>query len=301
MGVTFGSWPKSQIFNADAALEIVFTASGGLGSIKFSGNGFSLIKVDERVPTQKSTPPIKLGFSILYDHENDIFHAVLGAAVSLPAVTAQGQCEIHFDKTTWYAYLGKPDNRVIVSLAGLASIHAYVMLGNVLEPLPPPPAEVTNIFGHGFADTRDVNTLQNAEGLVLGAWLGVSSAGSFGVSDFSVYYNLGLVAGFDVMAVNYGSNAHCSGSSGRAGFNGWYAQGDVYASLWGTVGARGTLFGADFDVQLLSVSAAAMLGGKFPNPSSVNGELAVSYNFLSTFKGHFDCSFSVGQDCTVTN
>lgn len=300
-GVTFGAYPNNGIFNGDVALDVQFTSSGGLGSISFSGNGFMMVKLDERVPTPKSTLPVKAGFAALYDHENNVFHALLSAQVNAPSVTAQGLAELHFDKDIWYIHFGKPNNRVMVNLANLASANTYIMLGNKLEPIPDPPAEVTSIFGHGMANSRDVNSTANGSGLVMGASLGAGSSGSFGLSDFSVYYNLGLIAGFDVMAINYGSNAHCSGSSGRAGFNGWYAQGDVYAALWGTIGARGHAFGSDFDIQLVSVSAAAMLAGKFPNPSSVSGELAVNYDFLRIFKGSFDCNFSAGSSCTITN
>jgi hypothetical protein len=208
---------------------------------------------------------------------------------------------MHTDKSAWYINFGKPYNRVNVNLAGVATLNAYIMLGNQLEPIPPPPSQVASIFGHGFTDTRDVTKASYGNGLVMGASLNASSNGSFGLSDFSVYYNLGLIAGFDVMAINYGPSAHCTGSSGRAGFNGWYAQGDVYAAIWGNIGARGTLFGADFDVTLVTVSAAAMLGGKFPNPSQVKGEIAVNYDFLSVFHGHFDCAFESGNACTISN
>ena len=175
------------------------------------------------------------------------------------------------------------------------------MVGNLLEPIPPPPSQVIDKFGHGLPDTRDVNKTGNGTGLVMGASLGAGSSGSFGWDNFNVYYNLGLIAGFDVMAINYGPNAHCSGSTARAGFNGWYAQGNVYAALSGDIGARGKFLGADFDINLLSISAAALLGGKFPNPSHVKGEIGVGYNFLHAFKGHFNCSFEAGSACNVTN
>lgn len=299
-GVTLGTHPTHEIFNGDVALELLFTGSGGLGSITISGNAFMMVKINERVPTLKTTPPVKVAFALAYDHENRVFHALLNAKAVLPSIKAEGQAEFHIDPSAWYIHFGKPNNRVLVNLASVASVNAYIMLGNKLEPMPPPPQQVLSIFGHGFADTRDAGSLHNGTGLVMGASLGAGSSGSFGWDAFSVYYDLGFVAGFDVMVVNYGTNAHCSGSSGRAGLNGWYAQGQVYAALWGAVGAKGKLFGAPFDVQLLSISAAAMLSGKFPNPSSIRGDVAVNYEFLNYFKGHFDFSFRVGQDCSIS-
>lgn len=300
-GVTLGTYPTASILNGDIALEVLFTSSGGLGSIKFSGNAFMLVKIDDRVPTPKTSIPVKAAFSLLYDHENNVVHALMAAQITLPAVSGMGQAEFHIDANEWYIHFGKPDNRVSINYAGLATASSYIMLGNKLEPIPPPPSQVTNVFGHGFADTRDVTKSSAGNGLVMGASLGAGSSGEFGLSDFSVYYNLGLVAGFDVMAINYGPTLHCSGSTARAGFNGWYAQGQVYAALWGEVGARGSLLGKDFEVQLLSFSAAAMLGGKFPNPSSVQGNVAVDYDFLCAFHGHFDFGFQAGNSCNIVN
>ena len=101
------------------------------------------------------------------------------------------------------------------------------------------------------------------------------------------------------MAIDYGSKTHCSGSSDAAGFNGWYAQGNIYAALWGNVGAKGRYAGTDFDVTLVSVSAAALLAGKFPNPSHVTGNVAVHYNFLRVFSGNFNFNFELGNDCNI--
>lgn len=300
-GVTLGTYPTNSLFNGDVALEVLFTNSGGLGNIKFAGNGYMLVKISDRVPTLKAGTPIKVAFSVLYDHQQGSMHALLNTKIALPAVSAQGQAELHIDSTVWYANFGKPNNRVLVNLAGLASANAYLMTGNVLEPIPPPPTEVATIFGHGFADTRDANKLKDGEGLVLGAGLGAGSHGACNLGDFTLYFDLGFTAGFDAMVINYGANAHCSGTPGRAGLNGWYAQGDVYAALWGQVGAKGTFLGSDFDIQLLSISAAAMLGGKFPNPSYLHGEVAVNYDFLGVFHGHFDCNFEAGNACNIAN
>jgi hypothetical protein len=149
-GVTLGTYPTHEIFNGDVALEVLFTSSGGLGSINLSGNAFMMIKMNERVPTPKATAPVRVGFSMSYDHQNDLFHALLGAKVQLPAASAQGQAEFHIDPSTWYIHFGKPYNRVMVNLASMAAVNAYIMLGNQLEPIPPPPTEVMQIFGHGF-------------------------------------------------------------------------------------------------------------------------------------------------------
>ncbi len=300
-GVTLGTYPNDNILNGDVALEINFTSSGGLGSIKFVGNAFMFVKITDRTPVPKTTIPVKVSLSILYDNQNTIFHALLSADVNLQAIKAHGQIEFHADPKIWYVSFGKPQNRISADISGIATLNAYIMLGNELEPIPPPPAQVASIFGHGFADKRDNTKLSNGKGFVLGANFSAGSGGSFGLSDFSVYYNLGFIVGLDVMAFDYGSKAHCSGSSNPAGFNGWYAQGDIYAALWGNIGAKGSFAETDFDIQIASISAAALLGGKFPNPSHIKGDVAVHYDFLKVFKGNFNFSFELGNDCNITN
>jgi len=300
-GVTLGTYPNNNILNGDVALEINFTSSGGLGAIQFTGDAFMFVKIADRTPVPKTTIPVKVSLSIIYDNQNTIFHALLNADINLQAIKTHGQIEFHTDPKIWYVCFGKPQNRISVDVLGIATLSAYIMLGNQIDPVPPPPNQVASIFGHGFADTRDNTKLSNGNGFVLGASFQAASSGSFGLSDFSVYYNLGYLVGFDIMAFDYGNKAHCSGSSNAAGFNGWYAQGDVYAALWGSVGAKGSYAGVDFDVQLVSISAAALLGGKFPNPSHVKGEVAVNYNFLKVFKGNFNFGFESGNDCNVTN
>ncbi len=74
-GVTLGTYPGNEVFNGDVALEVLFTSSGGLGTIKFSGSAFMFVKINDRVPTLKASTPVKVGFSLIYDHQNDIMHA----------------------------------------------------------------------------------------------------------------------------------------------------------------------------------------------------------------------------------
>ncbi|MGZ3941896.1 MAG: hypothetical protein ACXVOH_07370 [Bacteroidia bacterium] len=298
-GVTVGIYPNSAIMNGDVAMEIDFTSAGGMNEIKFSGNAFLFVKLSERVPTPKANTPVKLALNMTYNFQTKVLEAVTGVDINLQAVKAHGQGELHIDSTNWHCYFGKPDCRVNASLLNLATLSSYIMLGNKIEGAPSPPAQVASAFGHGFADTRNPTKLSNGDGFALGASLSAGRSGSFGLSDFSVYYNLSFTAGFDLMALDYGSKAHCSGSSSPAGFNGWYANGNVYAALTGNVGARGKYLDQDFDIQLLSISAAALLGGKFPNPSHVNGNVAVSYNFLRVFRGSFNFNFELGDNCNI--
>jgi hypothetical protein len=298
-GVTLGAYPNSAVLNGDVAMEVNFTSSCGMGEIKFAGNAFAFVKIEDRVPVVKAGTPVKVGLTVSYDFQKKIFDALLNTDINIQGVTAHGQAEFYMDTTNWRFCFGKPQNRINVAAPGIGNLSAYFMLGNQIEGVPAPPSQVANIFHHGFPDTRDQPKLSNGQGFAIGADLNAGSSGGLGMGDFSVYYNLGFMAGFDLMAFDYGSKAHCSGSTNSAGFNGWYANGNVYAALWGNVGAKGSYLDQDFNFNLLSLSAAALLGGKFPNPSHVRGDVAVSYSFLRVFNGSFNFAFEAGNDCNM--
>jgi hypothetical protein len=298
-GVTFGTYPNNRVLNGDVAMEVNFTNAGGINTMKLAGTAFMFVKVEDRVPIIKTNPPVKVGLTATYDFQNSILHAIMNADINMLSVKAHGQAEFHTDPKTWYINFGTPQNRVNIDMYNVASLSSYIMAGNEVDAVPPPPQQVADAFGHGFADSRDKVKTAEGKGCILGASLQSEFNGEFGLNDFSVYYNLGYLAGFDLMAYDYGTTLHCSGSSSPAGLNGWYAQGNVYAYLWGTIGAKGTLAGDNFDVTLASLSAAALLAGKFPNPNHLKGDVNISYNFLRTFKGSFTCHFESGSECTL--
>jgi hypothetical protein len=300
-GVTLGAYPTASLLNGDINFEINFTSSGGLGVVKFFGPTYMFIKIADRTPVLKKPAPVIVDLLVLYDQQNKIFTGVLNTHVNLPNTKSNAQSEIYMDPKVWHFCLGKPQNRINLNLAGFDNLSAYIMMGTNLDPVPMPPTQVSNIFGHGYADKRDQTKLNSGSGFVFGASFGGNTSGSFGMNDFGVYYNFVFTAGFDVMAIDYGPKTHCSNSSDPTGFNGWYAQGDIYASLNGVVGAKGKYADKEFDIQLLSLSAAAMLTGKFPNPSHLRGDVAVNYNFLDVFKGSFNFSYGLGSECNIVS
>lgn len=114
-------------------------------------------------------------------------------------------------------------------------------------------------------------------GLAFGAGFGTSFGGQVGFENWYIFYSFAAGAGLDIMVLDYGNNAHCSNSSTPLGFHGWYASGQIYAYLQGAFGMHGHAAGQDFEFTLVSLSAAAVLQARVPNPAWVGGALGVGF------------------------
>jgi hypothetical protein len=84
------------------------------------------------------------------------------------------------------------------------------------------------------------------------------------------------------------------------GDNGWYAQGQMYAGLWGELGVQLDLLFVRFRAPILSMSAAMLLHGNFPNPSGFRGRAAVHFSVLNgAITGDASFYAEAGQQCTL--
>lgn len=301
-GVTIGSYPSERPVNGDAALEIAFNANGGMSYINFTGNVFFMTTINQRMNANPNNIPMVASLVMQYDFQNDAMHAALGANIHLPAVTGSGQASFHFEPGLWYVYIGRPQTRVTISVGGVGNMTAYFETGQQIDPMPPPPIQVTSVVNaNGLNDQRDEIALTNGSGLAFGASFSSGASGGFELGEhLEVYYVVGAGAGFDIMILNYGPNAHCQNSTAVIGVNGWYASGQIYAYLQGSVGLSGELLSQEFNVTILSLSAAAILQAKLPNPSWVGGSIGCDYDILGgAISGHVDCAFQVGNQCSI--
>jgi hypothetical protein len=301
-GVTIGSYPLEKPCNGDVALEIAFNASGGMSYINFTGNVFFMTGINQRMNVNPNNVPVVASIVMNYDFQNDALHAALGAQVHFPGVNGSGQASLHFEPGLWYIHIGRPQNRVTLSVLNLATITAYFETGQLIDPMPPPPPQVTSVVNmNGLNDQRDENALTAGGGLCFGASFNAGKSDSFGLTNnIDVYYSFGIGAGFDIMVLNYGPNAHCQNSSAVVGINGWYSTGQIYAYLQGAIGLEGQVANQNFNVTILSLSAAAILQARLPNPTWVGGSVGCDYDILGGIvSGHVDCAFQLGNQCTI--
>lgn len=297
-GVTFSHIPNEKTVNGDALLEMLFTSSGGLSTIQFTGNAYFLCKISDRLTKPANTYG---SVSILYDHLNRSFDATINAQLSVPnAVSGSGEAKIHFDPTTWLVCIGRPSLPLSVSIINLAGGTAYLMAGKQLEPMPPPPAQLNGLVNSlGLNQLRNNTALEDASGFACGFRFSGGMYREMGWDDFKVYGSFNYGAGFDMMLANYGSNAHCSGYSNPIGINGWMVEGQIFAYLQCNIGIIGKILGDDFDLTILNGSVAALLGGKLPKPTYLYGGINCNYSILNLINGSFTFQFESGTNCSI--
>lgn len=303
-GVSYQYLRSEKALNGDAMLETAFSSSGGLDFIRFDGKAYMLATVQER-----NTRPAPANGSVLiqYDHINRIFDANLNFNVNANGITGQANSKIHIEPEIWFLCLGKPSAPANLTLQGFGTASTYVMVGNQLEPMAAVPSQVSSIVqSNGLNNLRDVSALANASGFVGGLRIASSFSSDRDGNDdrtesFRIIAYFSYGAGLDMMLANYGSNAHCSGSSEAVGLNGWVASGQLYCHLQGGVKIIGVALGKEFDITVLSGTVAAILAGKLPKPSYLYGALACEYTILGIINGSFSFDFQLGNNCTIVN
>ncbi len=307
-GCSFKYSPSEKAANGDVMLELMFNTSGGLSRVSLDGNIYMMASITER--TLKPAP-VKGTASILFDPPNRIFDATFSVTmVAANVMSAHGYAKIHIDPQTWYFAAGRPTQPASVNIINVASGSAYFMIGNTLEPMAPVPSQVSALVSSaGLNAMRDNNALASGSGFCGGIRFASSFYKEFGKDFFTVYGGFAYGVGFDMMLLNYGPNAHCVNSSAPAGLNGWVASGQLYIYLQGSIGVKGHIepdwchsnwCQGDFDITILSGSIAALVSGKAPNPSWLQGEVACTYSILGIVNGSFSFSFEAGYNCTIT-
>ncbi|HTL80172.1 MAG TPA: hypothetical protein VL651_00630 [Bacteroidia bacterium] len=300
-GVTLGTTGNPRPCNGDVALEIAFNTNGGVDFLRFDGTVYFMTSVADRQGKLPAQLPAVASMVALFDFQNNAIHAVMAEQIHVPGISSSGQAVIHFDPQTWYIYIGRPQNRVNVSVVGVANLSAYFETGSVVDPMPPPPSQVTSVVtANGLNDQRDENALQNAGGFLFGAGMNMGFTDTIGFDHFGIYFSIGAGAGFDIMILDYGSHVHCQNSTDVVGFNGWVAGGQVYAYLQGAVGLECEYAHTHYQFTILSLSAAAILQTRLPNPSWVGGAVGCDYDVLGgVISGHVDLSFDTGEQCAI--
>ncbi len=307
--------PQEKVFNAVATLEVAFNskeAGGGLASVWFYGtaNFMTQPKLD-LVPAVEAAKMLQAGtgkpsrpassaavtavLSMQYNFNTTTFHADLEVFVQSPGLVGQGKAELHFAKDNWYIYIGKPSSRIDLQMGvGPLEINtsAYMMAGSVLEPMPDPPATVTNVLGANYK-ALSTSSRGAGGGFAFGANLNVKTDVDLAI----VFLAINADLGFDVMIREYGSST-CAGRSGTVGIDGWYASGQVYAGLSVKGGVK---FGRK-KFNILDLSVAALLQAQLPNPFYARGNVAGNYRILGGLvKGKFDAKFTLGEQCGFSN
>ena len=270
-------------------------------------------KAKTEYPESSSTEASIEGYiGMLYDFRNDVFNADLEMYVNTAGGLVQGRGAggqagwgvVHISKEEWFAHLGTPSNRIGLRLGvGPLSIEtgAYFMVGDRLEPSPPPPPEVADILGTSVNELdymRDENSLSAGKGVAFGTSFKMDT----GDLRFLMFYARFMAGtGFDIMLRDYGQ-ASCSNTGKQIGIDGWYANGQAYAYLQGELGINVKLFFVKKKIPIIEAGAAVLLQAKAPNPIWIKGYLGGHYNLLGGLvKGRFRFKLTLGEKCELQN
>lgn len=288
--VTLGTHPSPDAFNADVAFEAEFLRGGGIGRISILGAAYMLAS-----PSNRSSAKVTATADLTYNFPERTFNGLFDIRINATPLTGGGQIAMHFSPRTWYIKVGEPprDRRIRVSLASWININTYLMVGkNLPNPMGLPP-EITRILGP-LPQVR-MPQIESGDGFAFGAEASLNT----GRLQFLIFYaRLALTLGFDVALLNMGPTAQCQGSGGPMGINGWYALGQMYAYVEGSIGLYVDLWFVSGEFEILGVQAAAALQAGLPNPTWMVGAVGGRYSILGgAISGQCRFEFKMGEEC----
>ena len=320
-GVTFGTLPSSEPFNADFIFTGVIN-SGGLDLITITGNGYVMAPITER---ESAKVTIMSDLTLLMPNATRSFsmQGFILVAVNVDPIlrgnmdggTLANQmvrADFYAGEDTWFFYMGKPEmdyedgfdprGSALLDLEFLqADLKGYLMVGHgIPTELPPLHPEVYEILQNPGGDYEGTSAnaarqapMPTSSGFAHGAFIAIRSD----IDAYLLYANLAVYLGFDMNMTKRGTT--CAQTGDLIGINGWYAEGQAYVGLRGGMGLRIKILGAEREFELFQLAAAIALAGGGPKPFYFTGRAAVSYSVLGgKIKGSSSFTMSIGERCS---
>lgn len=311
---------SSSVFNGDATLSITFNQGGGVREIDLQGNGYfiqpmeaiSIKGLSEKVNNTvndvaeilEPKAAIAAHIHINYDIPNKTLHGnfevfvnVAGVVKGIGAGSRAGWAVLHVSPEDWYIHIGSPTDPVGLQILGIIKTQSYFMVGDYIPGSPPPPDNVSEILGGiDLNYMESLNALGEGKGIAFGSRFGMDTGN---LSFLMFYGRFAAGMGFDMMLKDYGQ-ATCVGSDAPLGINGWYANGQSYGFFQGDIGIKVKLFGKNRKVEILEISAAAILQAKLPNPFWMRGIVGGNFSVMNGLvKGNCKFEIVIGEDCKI--
>ena len=293
-----GAGPKAMNAKITLGAEI---ANGAFQNLNLSGDVFVLTN-----PPSNDQAIVKGHVDIIYDIPAEKFslNALVTANFSGAKLTVP--ISLYTGHDGWYFKVGDPwAQKVTLDFpeAKTAFYHykvgasAYFVVGSLINPqLPDLPVEVTNLLGV----TTDpqiqsfLNELNKTPGS--GMMFGAEVHGNLGFNVAIIYADAEAILGFDMMLKNF-DNLSCNGGN-SAGWENWYALGQLYAYLKLDVGINVDVWFFSGKVSLAKFEAGAYLRGGLPNPTWMDGKVAIKGEVLGGLvKVNTEAHFSIGDKC----
>jgi len=244
--------------------------------------------------------------ALLYDRPNHTLHGDAEVFVNIGTkpllITGTGPggragwMVMHFyDTNDWYVHVGTPEPARRIGLQmgfpGLtAATTGYFMAGYGIPDIPAPPAQVTSMFTNWNAQAQKFkrtdaqkDSLTTGKGVAFGA----NMALRWDIDLWVPYLRINALAGFDIMMKSPYTQCRPNPAD-------WYARGQAYAFLQGEAGIK--FFGRR---PLISVATAALLDAGLPNPTWLQGQLALQLRLGRVFNKtvNFDLALNKNNIC----
>lgn len=293
--VILGDVASGNTFNGPLSLGAQFSDSWGFQKIWLDGDFVFM-----RDLTDKTTKPqVRAHANITYDNTVPKFDASLSVDINIAegTVTGGGTSVLHFDPTTWYVYMGTPNDPIGLNFADLFNASSYFMVGNQIEAPNPPPTNCTSLFGGIYAPDQNLAACSSGSGFACGARMSFPFDKRFLI--FRGILNFG--AGFDASIVKY-NDAYCQDNPGEPiGIDGWYAQLDnLYAYVNGKLSMHVDVWVYEGDYVIAELGAAFLLKAGLPNPTYLEGYCGGYYNILDGLvSGNYSFKFEIGKKCEL--
>ena len=244
-----------------------------------------------------------IGFK--YDLRTKTLNGNLDAELSTQADMIKGKVTVSLmvSPKGWYFMVGHPDYdrraRLTIGLGGRGiGVHAYFMIGTLIPDIPNPPPHILKMLQKAEVTYTPTSLASDHIGSGIGFGLGFE----FDTGDIQVGFIFGRVQGsfgFDMLLKQY-EGFGCQGGTNQVGINGWYAMGQVYASLEMKVGVKIDTFLFSGRYVVLEGGAGLLLQGSGPNPWWFKGTLVGYYNlFGGAVSGKFAFEVEMGQKCEL--
>lgn len=306
-----------RAFNGNATYEVLFNSSGGLEKMWLYGNArfMSDLNVGALPSYSPGSPPgngaavaanfqmsMQFGPAPVFDGSLAVYANVAGVLRGRAPDNKVVDASMHFEPGKWHIKIGSPSKRATLRFTvpffgELAQVQSYFQIGTDIEGIPPLPDEIAVLTGaQGLSPGIRKPEVNQGDGFAFGADL---QLGSKEYTFLFLYAGLYARLGFDISVLDYGS-AVCAGENEPIGINGWYASGQIYGLLHGSVGIKVKVFGFTAKIDFLKLTAAAALEAKLPNPFWARASVGMSYSVLGgVVKGSIDFQVEIGEKCQI--
>ncbi|MDP4254808.1 MAG: hypothetical protein Q8938_12435 [Bacteroidota bacterium] len=278
-------------------------SNGALSLLDLQGNVYVMTNYP-----QNDQATVQGAVDIQYDFTQNKFSLDADIQGKFGPVTAEIPIGMYGGPDGWYFKIGDAfGKRVSFTLLDVKSdifaahigATAYFEMGSLVNPALPPLPNALISFGVQRNPSVDnlVTSMNKADGN--GFMFGAEVDGSLKFSVAMLYANVNAILGFDLALKHFANNFMCGGTS--AGWQNWYALGQIYFYFDLDVGIHVDVWFAKGDFDLVKFQAGALLSAGLPNPTWLDGSVHVKGDlFGGLISMDADAHFTIGDKCYPT-